>query len=153
MNKKEALSLGIFLVGIFLIGFLFFSSLNTQVTIQLDSGKTITSKIPATFSLINTVFLMLLTAISTFSFVYYITDLSKKITLNKKQRLTTQMLEGDEKALYLFVLEKGECLQKDLIYELGFPKAKVTRILDRLEKKNILTRISYGKTNKVVAKE
>ena len=47
------------------------------------------------------------------------------------------------------ILEKGECLQKDLIYELGFAKAKVTRVLDRLEQKKIIVRISYGKTNKV----
>jgi len=44
------------------------------------------------------------------------------------------------------------CLQKDLVYELGISKASVTRILDKLSDKNIVERVSYGKTNKVRAK-
>ena len=152
MNKKELLSLGVFLVSIFLIGVVFFIGIDTDVKIQIDNGKTISSKVPANFSIFTTIMLMFLSIISTLSIFYYLSDLSQNLKLSRKQKLTTQMLSGDEKKMYLFVLEKGECLQKDLVYELGFGKAKVTRILDKLEYKKILIRISYGKTNKVLIK-
>lgn len=153
MNKKEGLALGIFLVSLFLIGFVVFLGVNTDVNIQFENEKIISSKVPANFSLFVTFFLMFLTVVATLSISYYVSDISKSINLSKKQKFTAQLLEGDDKKLYYFVLERGECLQKDLVYELGFTKAKVSRVLDRLEKKNILTRISYGKTNKIIVKE
>jgi len=153
MNKKEYLSLGVFLVSLFLIGFVFFLGINTDVNIQIDKEKNISTKVPANFSILTTVFLMILTILATLSVSYYASDLSRNLNLNRKQKLTVNMLEGDEKRMYLFVLEKEECLQKDLVYELGFTKAKVTRVLDKLEQKKILVRISYGKTNKIIAKE
>lgn len=151
MNKKEILSLGIFLVSIFLIGFIFFLGIDTQVNIKIESGKTIAATIPANFSILTTIFLMVLTLSSTLSFIYFISDISKTVTTSMKQKTIVKVLSGDEKKLYQFVLDKGECLQKDLIYELGFAKAKVTRILDKLDEKGAIKRISYGKTNKIVA--
>ena len=151
MNKKESIALGLFLVSFFLVGFVLFSGVNKDITIKLENGKTINSVVPINFSLPVTIFLMVLAGIASTSFFYYITDLSKKISLTKQQRLNVNLLEGDVKKLYLFVLEKGECLQKDLVYELGLPKAKVTRILHKLDEKGLLKRISYGKTNKIVA--
>ena len=151
MNKKESIALGLFLVSFFLVGFVLFSGVNKDITIKLENGKTINSVVPINFSLPVTIFLMVLAGIASTSFFYYITDLSKKISLTKQQRLNVNLLEGDVKKLYLFVLEKGECLQKDLVYELGLPKAKVTRILHNLDEKGLLKRISYGKTNKIVA--
>jgi len=151
MNKKELLSLGLFLVSFFLIGFTIFSGINTEVKIKLENDKTISSKVSANFSLFSTIFLMVLSAIGGTSLLYYITDMSKKMALSKKQQITVRMLEGDVKKMYLFILEKEECLQKDLVYELGMPKVKVTRLLDKLDQKGLVKRISYGKTNKIVA--
>jgi predicted transcriptional regulator len=150
MNKKETISLGLFLVSILLIGFILFSGINKEVTIKMESGKTFQSEIPANFSVPITLFLMILTGIASLSFYYYISDFSKKATLTNKQRLSVDMLEGDIKKIYLHILEKDECLQKDLVYELGLPKTKVTRILDKLEEKKLIRRVSYGNTNKVV---
>lgn len=153
MNKKETLALGIFLVAVFLVGFIFFLGVNTDISIQLENGKTITATTPSNFSIGATVLLMLLSIVATSAFYYFFSDISKQMSLSRKQKLTADLLSGDEKKLYFFVLEKGECLQKDLIYELKFSKAKATRILDKLEQKKVIVRISYGKTNKIVAKE
>ena len=150
MNKKETISLGLFLVSILLIGFILFSGINKEVTIKMENGKTFQSEIPANFSAPITLFLMILTGIASLSFYYYISDFSKKATLTNKQRLSVNMLEGDMKKIYLHILEKDECLQKDLVYELELPKTKVTRILDKLEEKKLIRRVSYGNTNKVV---
>jgi len=152
MNKKEVLSLGIFLASILLIGFILFSGINKEVTINLEGGKTIKSTIPANFSVPTTLFLMILSSAATLSFYYYVSDFSKKATLTKKQRLSVNMLEGDMKKIYLYILEKEECVQKDLVYDLNLSKAKVTRLLDKLQSKDLIKRISYGNSNKVVLK-
>ncbi len=151
MNKKELLSLGVFLVSFFLIGFLLFSGVNTDVKIKLEDGKVISSKIPINFGLLTTALLMILSAVASASLLYYLTDMSKKLSLSRKQQMSIRMLDGDLKKMYEFILEREFCLQKDLVYELGMPKVKVTRLLDKLTQKGLVKRISYGKTNKIVA--
>ena len=150
MNKREAISLGLFLVSIFLIGIVLFSGINKEVTIKMEGGKSIKSDIPANFPILTTLFLMVLSGVASCSFYDYMSDFSKKFSLSNKQRISINMLEGDVKNVYMYLLEKQECLQKDLIYELQLPKAKVTRILDKLSQKGLVKRISYGKTNKIV---
>lgn len=60
-------------------------------------------------------------------------------------------LEGDEHAVYKLILEEeGAVLQKALPAKAGFSKAKVSRVLDRLEQKGLVERKSYGVTNNVV---
>ena len=125
--------------------------MNTDVSIKLENGKVISSKVPINFSLVSVIFLMLLSSVGSASLLYYITDMSKKISLSRKQETSLRMLDGDTRKMYQFILEHDGCLQKDLIYELGFPKVKVTRILDKLTEKGLVKRISYGKTNKIVA--
>ncbi|MDH5690648.1 MAG: hypothetical protein OEY81_04405 [Candidatus Bathyarchaeota archaeon] len=46
----------------------------------------------------------------------------------------------------------GEILQSDLSIRTGFPKAKITRILDYLEMKGLIIRKSHGMTNKIIIK-
>ena len=131
MNKKETISLGLFLISILLIGIILFSGINKEVTIKIEGGKTFKSEIPANFPFPITIFLMILSAISSISFYYYISDFSKKAVLTNKQRLSLNMLEGDAKKIYLHLLEKDECLQKDLVYNLKLPKTKITRKVTR----------------------
>ena len=59
-NKRELLALGLLLVSLFLIGFILFSAMNTDVSIKLENGKVISSKVPVNFSLVSVIFLMLL---------------------------------------------------------------------------------------------
>ena len=60
-------------------------------------------------------------------------------------------LEGDEYVIYAEILnEDGEICQRDLPERTGFSKAKVSRILDKLEHKAMVKRESYGMTNLVV---
>lgn len=62
-------------------------------------------------------------------------------------------LDDEEKQIYKFIKEhKGSAFQSDLVREFGFPKAKVTRILDRLEDGGILERKRRGMTNIIMLK-
>lgn len=57
--------------------------------------------------------------------------------------------DADERRVYDLVLE-DEVLQKDLPEATGFSKAKVSRVLDRLERKGLIVRVSHGMTNRIV---
>jgi uncharacterized membrane protein len=62
-----------------------------------------------------------------------------------------RLLDGDKRQIFNEILEaNGEILQSDLHTQTGFSKAKITRILDYLELKELVVRKSYGMTNKIV---
>lgn len=62
-------------------------------------------------------------------------------------------LDGDEKRIYEIIKSKsGSAYQSDLIKEAGLSKVKVTRVLDRLETKDVLEKKRRGMTNIVVLK-
>lgn len=62
-------------------------------------------------------------------------------------------LDGDEQRIYDIIKAKnGSAYQTDLLRETGFSKVKVTRLLDKLETKDILERKRRGMTNIVVLK-
>ena len=62
-----------------------------------------------------------------------------------------RLLEGDERRLYQRILDSGgEILQKDLVLESDFNKAKVTRLLDKLEEKRLISRVRHGMTNRII---
>jgi uncharacterized membrane protein len=62
-----------------------------------------------------------------------------------------RLLDGDKRRIFEEIVEaKGEILQSELHTKTGFSKAKITRILDYLEVKDLIVRKSYGMTNKIV---
>lgn len=59
-------------------------------------------------------------------------------------------LEGDEKELVKQIVNNsGEMLQNELVLSLKFSKAKVSRMLNDLEKRGLVVKKHYGLTNKV----
>ena len=136
----------------FSIAFIFFSNAITKIDISVNGGTPEYVEIPATFSIIQVIFLMILTFISTTCFLLLYIDFNKKDSRIKKQKIVSNVLEGDEKKLYEIILEKNEILQKDLVYESGFSKAKVTRILGKLDNKKLIIRKPWGNTNKILIK-
>lgn len=66
------------------------------------------------------------------------------------QRLAIKLLSGDERKMFRRIVDGGgEVLQRDLVAEGTFSKAKVTRLLDKLERKDLVVRSRYGSTNKI----
>ena len=62
----------------------------------------------------------------------------------------TSRLKDDERRLYDIIAERGgEVLQRDLVATGEFSKAKVTRLLDKLEGKELIKRERHGMTNMV----
>lgn len=71
--------------------------------------------------------------------------IEKKIDLSK--------FKPEEKQVYNLIKQSGAIFQADLIEKTGFGKAKVTRIIDRLEGHSLVERKRRGMTNVVVLKD
>lgn len=64
------------------------------------------------------------------------------------------LLQEDERAVYRRLLhEGGQVLQKDLRRMVAFSGPKMTRVLDRLERKGLVVRERHGMTNRVRLQE
>lgn len=69
---------------------------------------------------------------------------------NTDNHLISRLLDGDERNLYQMIASAdGEVFQKDLVSKKVFSKAKVTRLLDKLEERGLIVRERYGATNKI----
>ncbi len=61
-----------------------------------------------------------------------------------------KLLDEDERRMYLEIrAHGGTMLQRDLVASRMFSKAKVTRVLDKLEAKGVVVREAHGMTNRV----
>ena len=73
--------------------------------------------------------------------------------LAQARRAKPGKLSPDEDKIYSMIEDSGGVLfQSEIVEKSGFPKARVTRILDKLEAKEALERRRRGMTNAVVLK-
>jgi len=151
-RKKQAIYMIFLFVSLFSISFIFFSNAITEIDVTVNGETPEYVEIPAMFSTMQVIFLMILTFVSTACFLLFCIDFNKGDKNNKKQKIASSVLEGDKKKLYEIIQEKNEILQKDLVYESGFSKAKVTRILRKLDDKTLIVVKPWGNTNKIIIK-
>ena len=77
----------------------------------------------------------------------------KKIKEKKIQKkVDLSSFRQEEKQVYNLVKENGATFQADLIEKTGFSKARMTRIIDKLEGSGLVERKRRGMTNVVVLK-
>ncbi len=68
----------------------------------------------------------------------------------KEEQLVLGILAGDEKTVYDLILRSGgEMLQKDLVVRAKMSNAKISRTVDHLESRGILTKERHGATNRL----
>jgi hypothetical protein len=68
----------------------------------------------------------------------------------EEQQLVLRLLSGDERTVFRTVMESGgEALQKDLIIKTKMSDAKISRTLDKLVEKGVVSKSRFGMTNKV----
>lgn len=72
-------------------------------------------------------------------------EYSEKQKQEKKKNL--KLLNKEEKVIYSILIKEKNMFQADLVDKSGFGKVKVTRILDRLENKNLIERKRRGMNN------
>ena len=82
------------------------------------------------------------------------TEISSEIgegTTVSFEQMALRLLEGDERRVYRRIVEAGgEILQKDIVSAVPFSKAKVSRIVDKLDEKGLITKERHGYTNKII---
>jgi hypothetical protein len=77
----------------------------------------------------------------------------KKITKENYQKAMSEMT-GDERLVFEKIIEaQGTIFQSDLVEKTGFPKVKITRVLDRLEGRQLIERKRRGMTNVVILRQ
>ena len=93
------------------------------------------------------------------SLVLIFTKPKEKIIIKKvkdkieKKQIDLSKFKPEEKQVYNLIKESGAIFQADLIEKTGFGKAKITRIIDRLEGNQLVERKRRGMTNVVVLKD
>ncbi len=171
VQKANTGRLGILIVAIILVVsvLLLIDRLLSTGPIQLvlEDGRAVPVEGVSYFSLNDVLFFIITAWLGGMSFLYIIQfsrnnetpDLkignpegaqssSKNITM-----LVADLLEGDEKILFQRIVDTGEILQRELILKTGFSEPKVSRLLDRLERKGLIIRQRDGMGNRVLLKE
>lgn len=70
--------------------------------------------------------------------------------ISNENILVLRLLNGDERFMYRTIVDLGgSALQKDLIVRTKMSDAKVSRVIDRLIEKGLVTKERHGVTNKV----
>lgn len=75
-----------------------------------------------------------------------------KVTKENYRKVMDGMNSDEKKVLSRIIDAQGTIFQSELVSGTGFAKAKVTRILDRLEGKGLVERKRRGMTNVVILK-
>ena len=155
------ISIAVLIVALVLLLDKLFTPQPIQITLQ--SGQEITTSTADYFSLTE----VLLLIISAFlvgtaaTYLYYNSDLAK--TTNQKHSFESNaksygiilpLLKTDEKQVVTALIDAGgEMQQNKLAAKLGVSKVKATRVLYRLEQKNLITKERHGFTNMVRLKK
>lgn len=133
------------------------------VQLILADGKAVPIESASLFSINEVLFFIIAAWLGGMSFLYIILN-SKEIPELKdepeskreipviqesKSALAAALLEGDEKVLFQNVLDSDGILQRELITKTGFSEPKVSRLLDKAERKGLIIRQRDGMGNRV----
>jgi uncharacterized membrane protein len=157
MNNKQ---LGFIIVGFSaILGTIiyFFNRALTQIVSQsCDHGATCPMWGSLSFHTNLTVALTIIILAIGLYFIFFgekHDKITKEIKKQIKKMTIPQELNPDEKqVMQIIINEEGTIFQSTLVEKTNHSKVKITRILDKLEGKNIIERKRRGMTNVVILK-
>lgn len=148
MKMMKYLGIAIMAMSVFLVVVVY--NLSSALLDSIDMGAHCTSVTTCphvttlNYSYVGYIFSIILFSLGFYLFIRAPQTMGRKKPKN---------LEPDEKRVYdIIEKEDGMIFQSDLVEKTGFPKARVTRVLDKLEAKHVLVRHRRGMTNAVVLK-
>lgn len=157
-NKNVGyLLLGISIIIIAII-FLFNSTMKSIVNQTCSSEHGLSCPMYASIKTQTYLSLAIVGLLIIVSFVLIFTKQQERIVIKKikekipKKEIDTSSLKPEEKQAFKIIQENKTIFQADLIEKTGFGKAKMSRILDRLEGRGFVERKRRGMTNVVVLK-
>ena len=133
------------------------------VQLILADGKAVPIESASFFSINEVLFFIITAWLGGMSFLYIILnskeipelnneeipESKKEIASESKSTLAATLLEGDEKVLFQNILDNDGILQRELITKTGFSEPKVSRLLDKAERKGLIIRQRDGMGNRV----
>jgi uncharacterized membrane protein len=138
------------------------------VQLVLENGQAVPIEGASYFSLNEVLFLIITAWFGGMSFLYVFllsneseapalkentAAETKTVTENKSAAmLAANLLDGDEKILLQRIIDGGTILQRELILKTGFSEPKVSRLLDKLERRGLIIRQRNGMGNRVLIK-
>lgn len=148
----------IFIVLAILIGiiiFLFNNALNTIVSETCTHGDTCPMYNTIEFNTYLSIAIIIVILLAGIAFILFFKDIpkQKKINSSDYKDLKKELKEEEKLVLDILIDANGHIFQSELVEKTKFLKAKVTRILDRLEAKEIIERKRRGMTNFIVLKK
>lgn len=135
------------------------------VQLILEDGRAIPIEGVSYFSLNEVLFFIIAAWLGGMSFLYIILSSKEKETPEVKgdvagipedknaALLAANLLDGDEKILFREILDTKEILQRELILKTGFSEPKVSRLLDKLERRGLILRQRDGMGNRILLKK
>ena len=134
------------------------------VQLILEDGRAVPIEGASYFSLNDVLFFIITAWLGGMSFLYIVISSKEKevpglngntpeIAENKNAALlAASMLEGDEKTLLQQIIDSNDILQRELILKTGFSEPKVSRLLDKLERRGLILRRRDGMGNRISLK-
>ena len=156
----ENKNVGLLIIGIGiivgLIVLIFNSTLNNLIGATCSHGPECTMY--NTLSIQTLMSLSIVAIILIIGFVIMFVKPNEKIIIKKvkekKKKLNLENLDRDEKKVIEFLLKEGKAVfQSDLMEKLEIGKVKTTRLLDKLEAKQLIERKRRGMNNIVILRD
>ncbi len=131
------------------------------IQLILEDGRAVPIEGASYFSLSDVLFFIITAWLGGMSFLYIIL-FSKEIPELKRDStqvtentamLAATLLEGDEKILFQKIIDNNMILQRELVLKTGFSEPKVSRLLDKLERRGLIIRQRDGMGNRVLIKD
>jgi len=130
----------------------------------LEDGRAVPVEGASYFSLNEVLFFIITAWLGGMSFLYIILSSKEKETpelkgdiaglpeIKSTAILAANILEGDEKILFQKIIDNDGILQRELVLKTGFSEPKVSRLLDRIERRGLIVRQRDGMGNRVLIK-
>ena len=136
-----------------------------HVQLILADGKAVPVESASLFSINEVLFLITAAWLGGMSFLFIILrsrDDSLPQTKNEIQitqesktppSFAANLLDGDEKTLFQIILDNDGTMQREIIAKTGFSEPKVSRLLDKVERKGLIIRQRDGMGNRIFLKK
>ncbi|HLB72101.1 MAG: hypothetical protein OIN88_12975 [Candidatus Methanoperedens sp.] len=134
------------------------------VQLILEDGRAVPIEGASYFSLNEVLFFIITAWLGGMSFLYIVLFSKEKETPEIKKdieavpenkstaMLASTLLDGDEKLLFQKIVDGDMILQRELVQVTGFSEPKVSRLLDKLERRGLIIRQRDGMGNRVLIK-
>ncbi len=134
------------------------------IQLTLVDGRAVPIEGASYFSLNDVLFFIITAWLGGMSFLYIVISPKEKevpglqvntpeIAENKNAALlAASILEGDEKTLLQQIIDSNDILQRELVSKTGFSEPKVSRLLDKLERRGLILRRRDGMGNRISLK-